>query len=267
MHRLDLPTEKIIPEIKDNIGWIKFNQPEKRNAISLNMWEIIPSIIKKFSNNDEVRLVVMTGEGGKAFVSGADISEFDQVRNTPDQVEYYEKASSLAKDSLSNLKKPLIAMIEGFCIGGGMGIALTADIRIASDDSKFGIPAARLGLGYGYEGIKELMNLVGPAYAKEIFFTGNRFSSVDAERMGLINKSVEKKQLKKYVFDFAARIAMNAPLTVMASKAAINEGLKNFNEQNLDIVAEMVNKCFRSEDYKEGRNAFMEKRKPYFKGK
>ena len=158
-------------------------------------------------------------------------------------------------------------MIEGFCIGGGMGIALTADIRIASDDSKFGIPAARLGLGYGYEGIKELMNLVGPAYAKEIFFTGNRFSSVDAERMGLINKSVEKKQLKKYVFDFAARIAMNAPLTVMASKAAINEGLKNFNEQNLDIVAEMVNKCFRSEDYKEGRNAFMEKRKPYFKGK
>ena len=140
----------------------------------------------------------MTGEGGKAFVSGADISEFDQVRNTPDQVEYYEKASSLAKDSLSNLKKPLIAMIEGFCIGGGMGIALTADIRIASDDSKFGIPAARLGLGYGYEGIKELMNLVGPAYAKEIFFTGNRFSSVDAERMGLINKSVEKKQLKNF---------------------------------------------------------------------
>ena len=267
MHRLDLPTEKIIAEIKDNIGWIKFNQPEKRNAISLKMWETIPSIIKEFSNNDEVRLVIMKGEGGKAFVSGADISEFDQVRNTPDQVEYYEKASSLAKDSLCNLKKPLIAMIEGFCIGGGMGIALTADIRIASDDSKFGIPAARLGLGYGYEGIKELMNLVGPAYAKEIFFTGNRFSSVDAERMGLINKSVEKKQLKKYVFDFAARIAMNAPLTVMASKAAINEGLKNFNDQNLDIVAEMVNKCFRSEDYKEGRNAFMEKRKPYFKGK
>ena len=149
MHRLDLPTEKIIAEIKDNIGWIKFNQPEKRNAISLNMWEIIPSIIKEFSNNDEVRIVIMKGEGGKAFVSGADISEFDQVRNTPDQVEYYEKASSLAKDSLSNLKKPLIAMIEGFCIGGGMGIALTADIRIASDDSKFGIPAARLGLGYG----------------------------------------------------------------------------------------------------------------------
>ena len=148
-----------------------------------------------------------------------------------------------------------------------MGIALTADIRIASNDSKFGIPAARLGLGYGYEGIKELMNLVGPAYAKEIFFTGNRFSSIDAERMGLINKVVEKTHLEQYVVDFASRIAINAPLTVMASKAAINEGLKNFNEQNLDVIADMVDNCFRSEDYKEGRNAFMEKRKPNFKGK
>tara|TARA_Y100000768_G_scaffold385853_1_gene372888 strand:- start:778 stop:1581 length:804 start_codon:yes stop_codon:yes gene_type:complete len=267
MERLNLPTEKIIAEIKDNIGWIVFNQPEKRNAISLSMWETIPFIIKEYSNNNEVRLVVMKGEGGKAFVSGADISEFDQVRNTPEQVEYYEKASSLAKNSLSNLKKPLIAMIDGFCIGGGMGIALSADIRIASNDSKFGIPAARLGLGYGYEGIKELMNLVGPAYAKEIFFTGNIFSSIDAERMGLLNKVVEKKHLEQYVFDFATRIAINAPLTVMASKAAINEGLKNFNEQNLDAIADMVDHCFRSEDYKEGRNAFMEKRKPNFKGK
>ncbi len=267
MQRLNLSTEKIIAVIKDNIGWIVFNQPEKRNAISLDMWETIPFIIKEYSNNNDVRLVVMKGEGGKAFVSGADISEFDQVRNTPEQVEYYEKASSLAKNSLNNLKKPLIAMIDGFCIGGGMGIALTADIRIASNDSKFGIPAARLGLGYGYEGIKELMNLVGPAYAKEIFFTGNRFSSIDAERMGLINKVVEKTHLEQYVVDFASRIAINAPLTVMASKAAINEGLKNFNEQNLDVIADMVDNCFRSEDYKEGRNAFMEKRKPNFKGK
>ena len=267
MKRLNLPTEKIIAEIKNNIGWLIFNQPEKRNAISLKMWEAIPVIIKEFSKNDEVRLVVMKGEGGKAFVSGADISEFDEVRSTPEQVHHYEKASSLAKNSLSNLKKPLIAMIDGFCIGGGMGIALTADIRIASNDSKFGIPAARLGLGYGYEGIKELMNLVGPAYAKEIFFTGNRFSAIEAEKMGLINKTVEKQQLQEHVVQVADRIAMNAPLTVMASKAAINEGLKNFNEQNLDIIAQMVDNCFRSEDYIEGRRAFMEKRKPDFKGK
>lgn len=266
MNRLKLPTEKIIAEVKDHIGWLIFNQPKKRNAISLEMWEVIPIIIEEFSKNKDVRIIVMKGEGGKAFVSGADISEFDEVRSTSEQVEYYEEASSLAKDSLSNLQKPLIAMIEGYCIGGGMGIALTADIRIASSESQFGVPAAKLGLGYGYDGIKELMNLVGPSYAKEIFFTGSRFSSEDAEKMGLINKIIKKNELYEYVEKFSSNIAYNAPLTVMASKAAINEGLKNFNEQNLDHIAELVDMCFKSEDYIEGRTAFMEKRKPNFKG-
>lgn len=266
MNRLNLPTEKIIAEVKDHIGWLIFNQPEKRNAISLEMWKAIPLIIEEFSKNQDVRIIVMKGEGGKAFVSGADISEFDEVRSTPKQVEYYEQASSLAKDSLSNLEKPLIAMIDGYCIGGGMGIALTADIRIASSESQFGVPAAKLGLGYGYDGIKELMNLVGPSYAKEIFFTGNRLSSADAEKMGLINRVIEKDKLYEYVENFSSIIANNAPLTVMASKAAINEGLKNFNEQNLDHIAELVDMCFKSEDYIEGRRAFMEKRKPNFRG-
>ncbi len=267
MRQLELQTEKILAHVENGIGWITFNQPKKRNAISFAMWRAIPEIISDFAAADDVRVVVMKGAGDKAFVSGADISEFEEVRNTPEQIEIYEKATSASGVALRSLEKPLIAMIRGFCVGGGMSIALGADLRISADDGQFGVPAAKLGLGYGYGGIKELMNLVGPSYAKEIFFTGQRFSAVDAEKMGLVNRVVPVDELEATVSALARTIADNAPLTVKATKAAIDEGTKNPDERDLDRIAAMVEACFNSEDYIEGRRAFMEKRKPRFRGR
>lgn len=267
MRQLQLQTDKMLAHVEDGVGWITFNQPNKRNAVSFAMWQAIPEIISDFASSDDVRVVVMKGAGDKAFVSGADISEFEEVRNTPGQVAVYENATSAANASLRTLEKPLIAMIRGFCIGGGMAIALSADLRITADDGQFGVPAAKLGLGYGYGGIKELMNIVGPSFAKEIFFTGGRFSAGDAETMGLVNRVVPVDELESSVTTLAKTIADNAPMTVKASKAAVNEGTKNPDERDLDSVAAMVEACFNSEDYKEGRRAFMEKRKPEFQGR
>ena len=265
--QLETGTDKMLAHVKDGVGWMTFNQPNKRNAISFDMWTGIASIIKDFSSSDDVRVIVMMGAGDKAFVSGADISEFEEKRSTPEQIKIYEANSAEAHEAITTLEKPLIAMIRGFCIGGGLAIALSADIRISADDGQFGVPAAKLGLGYGYGGIKVLMNLVGPSMAKEIFFTGRRFSADEAYDMGLINRVVPVDQLESSVTELAQMISANAPLTVKAAKAAINEGVKDPADRDLDSVAAMVKACFDSEDYKEGRAAFMEKRKPQFKGR
>ncbi len=266
MRKLDLQTDKMLAHVQEGIGWMTFNQPEKRNAVSYAMWQAIPQIIDDFTSSDDVRVVVMKGAGDKAFVSGADISEFEKLRSTPEQIETYNAVTSTSSNALKSLEKPLIAMIRGFCVGGGLAISLTADLRISAIDGQFGVPAAKLGVGYGYGGIKELMNLVGPSYAKEIFFTGQRFSASDAELMGLVNRVVPVDKLESTVTSYARTIADNAPLTIKAAKAAVNEGTKNPDERELDHVAVMVEACFNSEDYKEGRRAFMEKRQPQFRG-
>jgi enoyl-CoA hydratase/carnithine racemase len=265
--QLGLRTDKMLAHVEDGVGWITFNQPNKRNAVSFAMWQAIPEIIDDFSSSDDVRVVVLKGAGDKAFVSGADISEFEEVRSSPEQIKTYETATGAANAALKTLEKPLIAMVRGFCIGGGMAIALTADLRITADDGQFGVPAAKLGLGYGFGGIKELMNVVGPSYAKEIFFTGGRFTAAEAETMGLVNRVVPVANLEPTVSELARTIADNAPMTVKAAKAAVNEGTKNPDDRDLDRVAAMVEACFDSEDYKEGRRAFMEKRKPQFRGR
>jgi enoyl-CoA hydratase/carnithine racemase len=267
MRTLDLETDKMLAHVDEGVGWITFNQPEKRNAVSYAMWQAIPQIIEDFNSSEDVRVVVMSGAGDRAFVSGADISEFEKLRNTPEQIEIYDAATSASNKALRSLDKPLIAMIRGFCVGGGLAISLAADLRISADDGQFGVPAAKLGLGYGYAGIKELMNIVGPSYAKEIFFTGQRFNAAEAEMMGLINRVVPFSELKSTVTSYARTIADNAPLTVKAAKAAVNEGTKNPEERDLDKVAALVEACFNSSDYKEGRRAFMEKRPPRFQGR
>lgn len=263
---MKLNTDKMIAEKEGHIGWITFNNPERRNAVSLKMWEALGVIVSDFQQDDNIRVIVLKGAGDKAFVSGADISEFEEKRNSPASEEEYAKKSALGSGMLYQLDKPLIAMIQGFCIGGGLAIALSADIRFATDDSKFGIPAAKLGLGYGYSGIKILSDLVGPSHAKDILFTARFMGAEEALRIGLINRIVSRDELESTVRDYARMIANNAPLTVKTAKAAVREAIKDPEDRDLARIAKMVDECFDSKDYAEGRSAFMEKRKPVFIG-
>jgi enoyl-CoA hydratase len=264
---MKLNTTKMLAHVEDGIGWITFNNPERRNAISLEMWEGLGVILESFQNDKDVRVVVMKGAGDKAFVSGADISEFDTKRGSAEQKKQYGEVSANANRWLGKLDKPLIAMIQGFCIGGGLATALSADVRFATPDSTFGIPAAKLGLGYDYGGLKALCNLVGPSRAKDIMFSARFLKVEEALKIGLINFVVSREELEKEVKGYAKMVAANAPLTVKAAKAAVNEAMKDAANRDLDSINAMVNACFDSEDYKEGRVAFKEKRKPSFQGR
>ena len=263
---MELTTDKMLAHVDDGIGWVTFNNPARRNAISLEMWEALATILENFQQDDAVRVVVLLGAGDQAFVSGADISEFDTKRGTAAQKDAYGKTMSRANHWLAKIDKPMIAMIQGFCIGGGLATALTADLRFATPDSTFGIPAAKLGLGYEYEGLVRLCHLVGPARAKDIMFSARFMDAEEALAMGLINRICAREDLEKEVREYAAIVAGNAPLTVRAAKAAINEAAKDPELRNMQAVREMIDTCFDSRDYKEGRQAFREKRKPEFKG-
>ncbi len=264
---MQLATDRMIAEKESGIGWMTFNSPERRNAISIEMRHAILEIYADFAADDAVRVVVLKGAGGKAFVSGADISEFEKVRNTEEQRKVYSELSERVNQALISLEKPMIAMINGFCLGGGLGTALTADIRIAADDASFGIPAARMGLGYPYRNLKVLIDLVGPAYAKEIMFTARRFTAQEALAMGLVNRVVPAAELEDTVRELAATIAQNAPLTVRGSKAIVGEAVKDAGQRDMALCERVAEACMASEDYIEDRRAFMEKRRPEFTGR
>jgi enoyl-CoA hydratase/carnithine racemase len=263
---VDTGTEKILAEIRDATGWLTINQPERRNAISLEMWEGIARAFTVFGESAEVRSVVMTGAGDKAFTAGADISQFDKNRADAAAAERYAQISRDARQLILDLRKPVIAMIRGFCMGGGLGIAMTADIRIASEGSTFGIPAARLGIAYDTGNLTRLVGLVGPSKAKEILFTGRRYTGEQALAMGLINDIVAPDALEETVAAMCAEIAQNAPLSMEASKVTIDELMKTRPDLDADAIQGLVDACFNSADYKEGRAAFMAKRKPAFTG-
>ena len=255
----------MIAEIEGPIGWMTFNKPERRNAVSLDMWETIPGILERLDNDPAVRVIVLKGAGNKAFVSGADISQFEQARSSEQANAHYDRVSEQASLALATCGKPTIAMIRGYCIGGGLAIASGCDIRIASDDSKFGIPAARLGVGYGAPGVKKLVDLVGPAYTKEIFFTARHFTADEARVMGLVNRVVSGAALEDYTREYCAMIADNAPKTMHTLKRTVAEVLRG-HDADWALCERLVNECFTSADYIEGRRAFMEKRRPRFQG-
>jgi enoyl-CoA hydratase/carnithine racemase len=217
--------------------------------------------------DDEVRVVVLRGAGGKAFIAGADISEFKTMRSDPQKVENYNAVTGAATLSIYNCTKPVLAMINGFCLGGGTSIAVTCDIRIADENAMFGVPAARLGLGYGFEGTKILVDIVGPAFAKEILFSARRFNAQEAKEMGLVNRVVPVDELEQYVINLAGSIVENAPLTVKTSKLIVNQCCLDYERRDIEKVNRKVGACFDSDDYKEGVRAFMEKRRPVFQGK
>ncbi len=264
---LDLPTNKMIGRIENGVGWMVFNNPERRNAVSLEMWDGMSRILKRFEEDETVRVIVLTGAGEQAFVSGADISQFEKQRSTPEAIAAYDAVAGEAQRRLQSIGKPTIAMIRGYCIGGGMGIAIGCDMRIAAEGSKFGVPATRLGLGYGASGVKKLMDLVGPAFTKEIFYTARHFSSAEALAMGLVNRVVPAEGLEADVAAYCATIADNAPLTMRAIKIAVEEMSRASTEVDHARCEAAVKACFDSEDYIEGRRAFMEKRRPVFRGR
>ena len=260
-------TDKIIVEQTGAILRIIFNQPEKRNAVSLEMWEAVETALTKYAPDPSVRVLIMSCAGGKAFVSGADISKFESERSSAEAVEYYNSTTTRVYDMVETFPKPTIAQIDGFCVGGGLALAVCCDIRICGEGAAFAIPAARLGLGYGFPGINRLANLVGPAFAKEIFFTARRYNSEEVARMGLVNHVVEDKKVAAAVEEMASQIVGNAPMTVDAVKFIANQTRMDESQRNLRACDDMVRACFDSADYIEGRRAFMEKRKPVWQGK
>jgi enoyl-CoA hydratase/carnithine racemase len=260
--------ETLLMEKDGPIGWITFNQPHKRNAVSQEMWQRMPEYVRDLSADEAIRVVILRGAGNAAFVAGADISQFkDRRRNAADEEEY-RRISAAGSESLATLGKPLLAMIHGFCIGGGVSIAITCDLRIAADDARFGIPAARLGLGYHYRGMEKLMGLIGPAYTKELFFTARTdFSAQDALRMGLVNQVVPKADLERFTRDYALMMSRNAPLTLRSAKASVEQLLRPAADRDLAMLDRLITDCFNSQDYQEGVRAFSEKRRPQFQGR
>jgi enoyl-CoA hydratase len=261
-----LPTDGMIVQQDGAIGWIIFSNPARHNAVSLAMWQSLGDAVDKLAEASQVRVIVVRGAGEKAFVSGADISEFEEKRSDAEIARVYDETSGRAMAALREVNKPTVAMIRGYCFGGGVAVALCCDLRIAADDSVFAIPAAKLGVGYQFEGVRKLVDVVGPSFAREIFYTGCRFSAQEALAMGLVNRVTTVEALESYVRDYVAAIAANAPLTIRSIKTLVAQVLKDPSERDLHLCAEVVDRCFASADFAEGRRAFMEKREPRFNG-
>ena len=259
-------TERVKTWLDGQVLHIRFNNPEKHNALSVDMWEAVPPLLDKAAKDDNVRMVVLSGEGGKSFVSGADISQFEDMRAAKEAVKKYEAMAEAALQGIYEFEKPTVACIQGYCIGGGVNVAICCDIRIASSNSTFAIPAAKLGLGYRYSAMKNLTDLVGPGHAKDIFFTARRLDAAEALRIGLINRVADSDKLDALLAEYTTAICQNAPLTIKAGKRIIRDVLKT-GDADMDLARKLILDCFESDDYAEGRRAFMEKRKPVFKGK
>ncbi len=262
-----IDSNKILGTKNGPIGTLTFNYPEKLNAMSPEMSQMAAEVIRDFANDPAIRVVILRGAGSKAFVSGGDISKYEGNRSTPEQIAAYNRMSIGFRTSLRGIGKPTIAMIRGWCLGGGLAIALNCDLRICSEDAQFGVPAARLGIGYSAESLGQLIELVGPSVAKEILFTARRYTAYEAHRIGLVNHVMQATMLEAFVNSYAETMAGNAPLSIVASKRVIDEYVKDAGKRDQALADQAVAACFASQDYIEGRRAFMEKRKPVWTGR
>jgi len=249
------------------LAWITFNRPERRNAISFEMWQALPDLVAQVAEDNELRVLLIRGAGEEAFISGADISQFGKVRSDASTTVEYDRASGAALASLATLEKPVIAMIHGFCFGGGCSVAVMCDLRLCSDDARFCIPAARLGVAYPVErGVERLVHVVGAANATEILTTARVYNAEEAYHIGLVNRVLPKAELETYTRDYALKMADNAPLSVAAHKFFVRESAKAANLRDMEKIRAWSARCFNSADYKEGVAAFMGKRRPKFRG-
>ncbi len=259
--------DQLIVEQDQHSGWICFNDPARHNAVSYEMWQGISLALDYFSQTAAIKSVVLSGAGDKAFVSGANISQFDTLRTGPEAVQEYERVAEHAQLALRDFPKPLIAMIQGYCVGGGLNIALSCDIRLASDDSMVSLPAGKLGLGYRFSAIQNLVRAVGTANALEIFLTADRYTAQEALAKGLLHKVVARDELVSTVTQYVERINANAPLTLQAGKKMINALADRTEQIDLQLMQDLIMQCFNSDDYREGKLAFAQKRPPQFQGR
>jgi enoyl-CoA hydratase/carnithine racemase len=260
-------SEKIIVNKRNGIGWLTLNKPEKRNAICYEMWQLLRESLLAFSRDDKIRVVILKGAGEHGFSAGADISEFPEQLSSQQAIVDYQAIIRAALDALAGLTKPSIAMLHGLCFGGGASIALYSDIRIASQNTRIAIPVARIGQAYQWQDVQALVQLIGPAFTREMLYTGRHFTAVEAMQMGLVNRVVADDELAAFVEEYAGQISANAPLTINTVKQTVKEVLKDPAARDLAQIDRLVNACLTSEDCAEGYQAFIQKRRPRYKGR
>lgn len=264
---VDTGTEELLCEAVDGIATITFNNPARYNAMTQPIRVALPRALAAVQESDEIRVIVVTGAGDKAFISGADITEFGSQRTLPEARQEYDKNYLAMNQAWQKITKPVIAMVGGYCLGAGMLVLLKTDIRIASDRARFGIPAAKIGLGFAYDGIAMLERAVGKAHAAEMMFSARQYDAEEARSMHLVNRVVPHNMLEGETYSLARQIAANAPLTVRACKAGLVQTGIPLPQRDLASVADLVEACFNSQDYREGQAAFAEKRSPRFLGR
>lgn len=264
---IETTSKRLLAHVSKGIATVEINTPERRNCIDLATWKAISELFTALDTDQDVRVVVLKGRGDLAFSTGADIAEFDTERATADGSRAYEIENVRAFEAVSNVGKPVVAVIHGFCFGAGVGLAAACDMRLASDDAVFAVPAAVLGVAYPPTAMASLVALMGPEAVKRLFFTGQRLDAAQALALGLVGEVVSKSALNETALDLAGKIAAGAPLTILAAKKAIDAAARlagSYSAEHLQVLADA---CFQSEDYAEGRAAFKDKRKPLFLGR
>jgi len=267
MIELTTTSERLVARKNGAIGWLVFNNPAKHNAISMDMAEAVPAVMRGFEDDSEVRVIVVAGAGEKAFAAGSDISGFESVRADPQKNRHYNDVNERSYNAVYECTKPTVAMIRGYCIGGGLDFATSCDVRFCSDNAVFAVPAGKLGLGYGHEGILRFGRVIGYMRARDLFLSGRRLGAEEALRLGLVHRVISLGELEAETTAYAHSIADNAPLTLAAIKRAFLEYEKDPALRDLNRAQAMIDACFSSADYTEGRAAFAAKRKPKFTGK
>lgn len=267
MTPIELRTGRMIAAIDGAVGWLTFNNPQRRNAVSSDMWEAVPAVFDRFESDPAVRVIVLRGAGQEAFVSGLDISQFEQRFASAESEAQQRELSVRANDRIFGSPKPTIAMIQGFCIGAGVQIACNCDMRIAGAGARLGIPAGKLGIGYPAKSLQRLLVLLGAVRVKEMVFTGRLYTGAEAHAINLVNAVVPDAELEAEVRKLCETIAGNAPLTLKAVKQSIAELTKMPSEADVAFCDALMQACTDSEDFQEGRRAFAEKRRPVFSGR